>query len=45
MSVYFFIGLAVVLLCLLVGGIAVAATIGRVVHERDKQIPRKDEGK
>jgi hypothetical protein len=21
----------------------VAATVGRVVHERDKQIPRKDE--
>jgi hypothetical protein len=43
MSVYFFIGLAVVLLCLLVGGIVVAATVGRVVHERDKQSPRKDE--
>lgn len=43
MSITFFIGLVVVVICLLVVGIVVAATIGRVVHERDKQIPREDD--
>jgi hypothetical protein len=43
MSITFLIGLVVVVICLLIAGIAVAATIGRVVHKRDKQVPRKDD--
>jgi ABC-type antimicrobial peptide transport system permease subunit len=43
MSITFFIGLAVVVISLLVGGVVIAATIGRMIHERDKQVPRKDD--
>lgn len=43
MSIFFYIGLVVVVISLLVIGVTVAAGFGRVIRERDKQIPRKDD--